>query len=142
VKHAEGWKNSPAAKRLRLGCDTKVQNRSCSLLNVCIAVLLAKSQTLTVLSSPHDTINSCLGWKTALETLLKCPLHESSSHAFVSLILQILIVLSSAAEMIRGKVGWKVVSFVPRSRLSRKYLTVENVSDVSNAPAPEDPRWR
>jgi len=33
----------PAAKRLRFVWDSKVQNLACSLLNVCISVLFAKS---------------------------------------------------------------------------------------------------
>lgn len=53
----------PAMKRLRVGCDTSVQNWPCSHLNVCIVVLFTRSQTLTVLYSPQLIMNSCFGWK-------------------------------------------------------------------------------
>ena len=124
--------NVPAANiMVEVRVAARTQNRSCSLLKVWIAVRLAKSLTRTVLSSPQDTINSCLGWNRALDTLLRCPLQELTSQAFVSLILHILIVRSSAAETINRRLGWKDAKLTPRSWPSKTYLTVENVSNVS-----------
>src|SRR5258708_7760477 len=57
----------PAANKFNSGWTAKAQNRSCSLLNVCTAVRFARSQTLMVLSSPHETMSSCLGWNNALD---------------------------------------------------------------------------
>lgn len=89
-----------------------------------------------VLAAENTTYACSLGWKTTLDMLLRCPRHDPISYALVLLMRQVLIVLSSAAEMINGNVGWNVAKLTPRSCPSKMYLTIEKLSKASNDPSP------
>lgn len=84
--------------------------------------LFVRSQIRMVLSSLLDKSQSLFEWKMTEETLLKCPLRVSISHALVSLYLQSLIVRSSEDEAKSERVGWKATQLTPLSCPSRTNL--------------------
>mmetsp|Transcript_35803 Transcript_35803/g.78688 ORF Transcript_35803/g.78688 Transcript_35803/m.78688 type:complete len:201 (-) Transcript_35803:492-1094(-) len=117
----------PAASRLLSWCAARIQKRSCSRRKVCTPCRFDMSQTRIDLSSEFEMMSSCLGWKSAHETLLICPRSVSTSHALVSFIRQSLTCLSSAPETMSGSVAWKEAQFTPRSWPSSTYLTVASL---------------
>ena len=115
------------------------------------------SQTRMDRSSELEMMSSYLGWKITHDTLLVCPRRVSTSHAFVSgkikttclslnsettiyvsswnapFILQSLTCRSSAPEMTRGSVGWKLAQLTPRSWPSSTYFTTASAAPKRSA---------
>mmetsp|Transcript_13334 Transcript_13334/g.35582 ORF Transcript_13334/g.35582 Transcript_13334/m.35582 type:complete len:205 (-) Transcript_13334:465-1079(-) len=117
----------PAPRRFWVGCTARIQKRSCSRRKVCMPWRLLMSHTRMDLSSEFDTMSSCLGWKTAHDTLLMWPRSVSTSHALVSFMRHSFTWRSSAPETMSGRVGWKAAQLTPRSWPSSTYLTVASL---------------
>ena len=121
-------------------CAARIQNLSFSRLNVCTPTRLLMSHTLMLLSSELLTMSSFFGWNMTQLTLFVCPLIVSTSHALDSDMRQSFTCRSSAADTSRGRVGWKLAQFTPRSCPSSTYFTttsfVPNSSACMFMPAP------